>query len=220
MSNMSFFGLASLAVERLGVRADRPSATLEVVGVVDERDLDAQLRQRVVEQVVGAAVERRAGHDVVAGLGDVEDRERLGGLAGADHQRAGQADGGGDATLEARQPGLERTLGGVHDAGVDVADLGEREQVLCVRGVAELEAGGLVDRHPRGSDASRTPTPATSANPSLVGTRDRAGTLPRGFPTQQVGILERPGKRNWSRIVSGFEKMRDQNRTRVRVSRR
>ena len=46
---------------------------VEVVGVVDEGDLDAQLGQRVVEQVVGAAVERRRRHDVVAGLGQVQD---------------------------------------------------------------------------------------------------------------------------------------------------
>ena len=76
---------------------------------------------------------------------------RLGGLAAAHDQRAGQADGRGDATLEAAQPGLERTLGGVHDAGVDVADLGQREQVLRVRGVAELEARGLVDGHRTGA---------------------------------------------------------------------
>ena len=70
-----------LAVERLGVRADRRPPLLEVVRVVDERDLDAHLRQRVVEQVVGAAVQRRAGDDVVAGLGEGEDGERLGRLA-------------------------------------------------------------------------------------------------------------------------------------------
>ena len=40
-----------------------------------------ELGQRVVQQVVGAAVQRGRGDDVVAGLGEVEDRQRLGGLA-------------------------------------------------------------------------------------------------------------------------------------------
>ena len=73
-----------LAEEALGVVADGRPPLLEVVGVVDERDLDAHLRQRVVEQVVRAAVQRRRRHDVVAGLGEVEDGQRLGRLAGAD----------------------------------------------------------------------------------------------------------------------------------------
>ena len=60
--------------------------------------------KRVVQQVVGAAVQPRAGDDVVAGLGDVEDRERLGGLAARDQQRADAALEGGDALLD-RRPG-------------------------------------------------------------------------------------------------------------------
>ena len=49
--------------------------------------------------------------------------------------------------FEAGDPGLDHALGGVHDAGVDVADLGQREQVGGVVAVAELVRGGLVDRH-------------------------------------------------------------------------
>ena len=94
-----------LTVERLGVRADGGAPLLEVVRVVDEGDLDAHLRQRVVEQVVRAAVQRRAGDDVVAGLGEGEDGERLGRLAASHDERAGQADGGGDATFEAARGG-------------------------------------------------------------------------------------------------------------------
>ena len=39
------------------------------------------------------------------------------------------------------------TLGGVHDAGVDVADLGQREEIGGVLGVTELVGRGLVDGH-------------------------------------------------------------------------
>jgi hypothetical protein len=48
-----------LTEERLRVRTDSGAPLVEVVRVVDERDLDAHLRERVVELVVGAAVERR-----------------------------------------------------------------------------------------------------------------------------------------------------------------
>jgi hypothetical protein len=51
---------------------------------------------------------------VVAGLGDVEDRERLGGLARRQEQR-------GHAALERRDALLDDVGGRVHDAGVDVA---------------------------------------------------------------------------------------------------
>ena len=120
---------------------------VEIVRVVDERDLDPHLRQRVVEQVVRAAVERRRGDDVVAGLAQRHERERRGRLTRRDGEGARNADRGGAPALERVEPRLERTLRRVHDAGVDVADLGEPEQVGGVLGVAELERRGLVDRH-------------------------------------------------------------------------
>ncbi len=48
-----------LAEERAGVVADGLAPLVEVVGILDEGDLDAELGQRVVEQVVRAAVEIR-----------------------------------------------------------------------------------------------------------------------------------------------------------------
>ena len=83
------------------------------------------------------------------------------------------------------QAGLERTLGGVHDAGVDVADLGQREQVLRVRGVAELEARGLVDRHRPGAGGRV----GLAADVDLTcletpGVAHRCGHLHPQFPTQ------------------------------------
>ena len=128
----------ALAVERLGVRADRGLPPGEVVGV-DEAHLDAHLRERVVQLVVGAAVERRARHDVPAVLGEVQQRDRLRGLPARDGQRA-------DATFERDHALLERVLGGVHDPRVDVAELGETEQRGRVIGVAEHERRRLVDR--------------------------------------------------------------------------
>ena len=145
MSRTSLLGVGDrLAEERLGVGPDRGPPRVEVVRVLDERHLDAELGQRVVEQVVRAAVQARAGDDVVAGLGDVEDRERLRRLAAGDEQRA-------DAALEARDALLHRVLGRVHDPRVDVAELLQREQVRGVLGVAEDERRGLVDRQGAGA---------------------------------------------------------------------
>ena len=60
MSNMLFCGLASTSPKKtfvLSLTWRRP--LVEVVGVVDEGDFDTQLRHRVVQQVVRAAVQRR-----------------------------------------------------------------------------------------------------------------------------------------------------------------
>ncbi len=137
-----------LAVEELGVGADRSLPGLGIVGVFDERGLDPELGEGVVQQVVGAAVQRSAGDDVVAGLGDVHDGDGLGRLARRHHERTGHAGcGRRQAAFERRDPGLEHTLRGVHDAGVDVARLGQGEQVRRVLGVLELVGRGLIDRH-------------------------------------------------------------------------
>ena len=127
-----------LAVDDLGVGAD---GLLEVlrVGGVDEGDVDADAREGVVELVVGAAVQAAAADDVVARAAQGEDRQGLGGMAGTDGQRADAAFQVGDALLE-------HVGGGVHDAGVDVAQLLQGEQVGGVFGALELVAGGLVDR--------------------------------------------------------------------------
>ena len=77
-----------LAEEQLGVRLHGVAPLLQVVRILHERDLDAELLQGVRQQVVRAAVEAGAGHDVVAGLGDVQDGEGLRRLAGAQQQGA------------------------------------------------------------------------------------------------------------------------------------
>src|SRR4029077_11792520 len=78
-------------------------------------------------------------------------RERLGRLPRSGHERAGEADRGGDTAFERVDARLERQLRRVHDAGVDVADLGEGEQVRRAVGVAQVVRGGLVDRNRSGA---------------------------------------------------------------------
>ncbi|CAB4660498.1 unannotated protein [freshwater metagenome] len=69
-----------LAVEGLGVRTNCVTPFIEVVGIFDERCFDAELRERVVKEVVGAAVQRCRGNDVAARFGKVLNGESLSGL--------------------------------------------------------------------------------------------------------------------------------------------
>ncbi len=73
-------------------------------------------------------------------LGQVEQPDRLGRLTARKCERA-------DAALEGRHAILEDRLGRIHDAGVDVAELGQPEERGGVRRVTEDVARRLVDRH-------------------------------------------------------------------------
>ena len=107
-----------------------PRDGVRVVGV-GEAHLDAVLRQRVGEQVVGAAVELRDRDDVVAGARDVEHASRsTAAWPEAVDQAAMPPSSCGEALLE-------HVPGRVHDPRVDVARHLEREQVGGVLGVVE-----------------------------------------------------------------------------------
>jgi hypothetical protein len=106
--------------------------------VAREGGVDAEPRERVTQQSVGAAVQRR-GHDRVARLGEVEQRERLRRLAARGGDRR-------DAALQVRDAPLEGVAGRVHDARVDVAELPQPEQLGGVVRPVEHVRGGGVDR--------------------------------------------------------------------------
>ncbi len=66
-------------------------------------------------------------------------------------ERLGSLSGGGcqarDAAFEGRDPLLEDVGRGVHDAGVDVAELLEAEETGGVIGIVKNVGRGLVNRH-------------------------------------------------------------------------
>ena len=128
-----------LAVEQLGVRAHGCTPRVKIVRILDKRDLNAELRQRVVEEVVGAAVEARARHHVIADLSDVEDREHLCSLATGYEQRS-------NATFERSEAVLDYGLRRVHDARVNVAQFLQRKQIRSMRRVIEGVRRRLVNR--------------------------------------------------------------------------
>ena len=105
-----------------------------------EVDLDPHLRQRVLELVVRAAVEAGRGDDLVAGVGDVQDGERLRRLAGGSGECA-------DAALQRGDALLQHVGGRVHDPGVDVAERLQTEEAGGMLWAVEHVRRGLVDRH-------------------------------------------------------------------------
>ena len=201
-----------LGEERLRVRAHRRSPGVQVVGVLDERGGDAELGERVVQQVVRSAVQAGAGDDVVADLGEVEQRDRLGGLPAGHEQRP-------HPTLQARDALLDDVVRGVHQPGVDVAELLEPEQVRGVLRAFEHVGGGLVDRQRArpgrgvgalaGVDLSRLEGPAIVhrglptrrgplwADPRLPTSSTRAGSSP-GAPHRGWRVAgQRAGACRW-----------------------
>ena len=133
-----------LGEEQLGVGAHGGGPLVGVVLVFDEGDLDAELRERVLEEVVGAAVDRGRRDDVVARLRDVE--HRVGDRRLSRRPRASAAVPPSSAATRCSTTSLV----GFMDARVDVAELGEREEVLGVLGVVEHVRRGLVDRRRAG----------------------------------------------------------------------
>ncbi|MCY1535099.1 hypothetical protein D9M68_704900 [compost metagenome] len=123
---------------RLGALVEQLLETARVA-VVREARGDAELRQRVGEQVVGATVQRRAADDVVTGFGDGLDRVGHGRLARGQRQR-------GNAAFERGHALLQHVLRRVVDAGVDVARHFQVEQVRAVLRAVEGVGHGLVDR--------------------------------------------------------------------------
>ena len=84
----------------------------------------------MAELVDRAAIELAHGHELVTRLHDGVEDEELGRMAGRDGQR-------GRAAFEGRDLGLEHRLRRVHDAGVDVAEGAQREEVGGVLHVLE-----------------------------------------------------------------------------------
>ena len=109
------------------------------VGRVDEAGLDA-LSSACWRTGSRSAVKIGRADDIVAGVCEVQDGERRCRLPGRQRQ-------GGDPTLDGGDALFEDVGGGVHDAGIDVSQLLQGEQIRGMLGVAELIGGGLVDRH-------------------------------------------------------------------------
>ena len=130
-------------VDGPGFRVDGCPQAVKVVGI-DKAHGDAEARQGVVEEVVGAAIEGGGGDDLVSGAGQGEDGQSLRGLAGGGRQRR-------RSPFERGDPLLEDVGGRVHDAGIDVAEFLQAEEPGGVVGILKDVRGGLVDGDGAGS---------------------------------------------------------------------
>ncbi len=90
-------------------------------------------REGVGELIVSTAIKSAAGDNVIALTAQRHDRHRLCRVTRAGRQRT-------DATFECRQALLEDIGSRVHDAGINVAEFFEREQVGRVFRIAKLIA--------------------------------------------------------------------------------
>ena len=171
-----------LAEPGAGAVVGGPGEVLRVV-MADEADLDPELLQRLGQEGHRAAIEIGRGDDVVAGPGDVGERDEGRRLPRGERQRRG-------AAFERGEPFLEDVLGRVLDAGIDLSDLLQGEEAGSVGGVLELERGVLVDRH-RHRAGGRVRPPAAAVEREGFGVKAGRGHVPGSL---SCGCLRMAGK--------------------------
>ena len=131
--------------QRAGIGVDGGGEIVGIVGI-DEAHLDAEVRQDVLELGVGAAVEVSGGNDVVARLGEVDDRveDRAGAGSHGHGAEFGRAFEQGNAFF--------KHLGGrVGQPGVDVSEFLQGEEIGRLFGAVEHERAGAVEWHRGGA---------------------------------------------------------------------
>ena len=107
---------------------------------IHKSGLNAVQRQRVLQQVAGAAVNGFLRHDMLACLGQCLNGIGDGGCARGHGQT-------GHAALQSGNAILKHALCRVGQAAVDIACIGQAKAVGCVLAVAEHIAGGGVNGH-------------------------------------------------------------------------
>jgi hypothetical protein len=115
--------------EQAGTAVDRSANLVEVMDV-DKSGRHAPFGEGVGEQIVGPAIQCLRGDQVVPRAGQVQNAEGRRGLAAGQCQR-------GNAVLELGDSLLEHVVGRIHDAGVDVAEYPEPEEIGGMLGVVE-----------------------------------------------------------------------------------
>ena len=127
------------AKEELGVGPHGGAPGVMVAGR-HKAGVDAETAQRVVQQVVRAAVQRGAGHNVRAGA-------HQGGNAQMQRGLAAGGGNGADAAFQRRYALLQHGIGRVADARVDMAGTLEVEQAGRVLARFKDEGGRQMDGH-------------------------------------------------------------------------
>ena len=131
-----------LDIDGLGVLIDLGLEALRLIPI-GKFDVDAQPGELNLELVVGAAVEKGGGDQVVTSLHEVGDGQKLRRLARGGGHRSHTA-------LQRRHPLFKDIGGGVHQAGVDVPEFLQPKKIGAVLGVIEDVGGGLINRNRTG----------------------------------------------------------------------
>ena len=126
-------------IDCTGFRTDGPLHLGKVMGI-HEGCGDAERGQRMLKQVVGAAIDGLLCHDMAAVL-----RERLNRIA--DGRRTGSDCQRGHAALKSRKALFKHILGGVGQTAVNVACIRQAEACRRVGGIVKHIGTGLVDGH-------------------------------------------------------------------------
>ena len=132
------FGIAQgLGINGSRFPVDGGSQAVKVVRI-DKTDRNAQAWQRVVEEVVSAAIKRGGGDDLVSGSGQCRNGQRFRSLAGGGGERS-------RSSFERGDPLFEDIRRRIHDAGIDVAEFLQGKEPGAMIGVLEDVRGGLVN---------------------------------------------------------------------------
>ncbi len=129
-----------LDVDDLRVVLNRILEDLRALRRIDERRLDAEIGERVLEEIERAAVNRRRGDDVLARMDEALHRRRDRRCARCERER-------GHAAFERGEALFEHVLRRVRQAAIDVARILQPEAIRRMLAVAEHIARRLVDRH-------------------------------------------------------------------------
>ena len=130
------------AKEGLGLRSDRRSKILGVVGV-DKVYLDPKLGQNVIKLGIGATIEVVGRYNFIPRFGEVDDGVKYRTGTGCDPETGG-------TSLKGSHPLLEHIGGGVHQAGIDIAQFAQPKEIGSMLGVVEDKGTGLVNGYGAG----------------------------------------------------------------------
>ena len=150
----------AFAEDRLGVGAEGRFQLLVAALGVDEGEFDAHLRHGHGKQVEGAAIDGAARDHMVAAVGDVEYRVEVGSLAARGEHGCG-------AAFQLADLSRNGIVGGVLQAGVEIAFGFQVEELAHCRARLVAEGGGLHDGYLAGLAISG-PVTALHAHGSLL----------------------------------------------------
>ena len=128
-----------LTVHKPGIAIDR-LPDIFWIGCIDKLHRDAKLGERVMKQVIRAAIEIIGRDDVVARLGYVQYRIGDGSLTGGNRQS-------GNAAIEGGKPLFEDICRRIHQPGINIAEFLEAKEVRCMFGALKNIRRSLIQRH-------------------------------------------------------------------------